>query len=471
MDVARPRAALVLPYWSFWEHAVSYPLRSEREALLAHARAALDDTVEIAVSALVASREDGSAFARAVQAAGCEVLIALQTMAAPPAYASVALDALPAIPVVVWTAHRHARVAAGFSHSDITTEGATVGTPMLTNVLVRRGRPFALVAGRIDDPEAQGRVASAARAGAVATGLRRARVARVGRPIDGYDCVDADPERLRAATGIQLIPIEPAEVRERYLAVDPARIVELERETRATFTVDAGAEGETLARSLRAACAIEDLVRDHRLDAGAMNCHVPEIRLGPDVGIAPCFGLGRSTSRGVPWTCVGDVVTAVALLTTRRLGGAALYHELESLDYETGELVIANSGEHDLAFCDPAERPTLRQNEWFLADPVVGACACFGAPAGPASLVAFTELDAPAPGYRFIVGEGEFTRTRWPATGTPHAAFRFRHEPAPQAWERWARAGANHHSSATPGEFGEAVEQVAAFLGVEAIRV
>jgi L-arabinose isomerase len=101
----------------------------------------------------------------------------------------------------------------------------------------------------------------------------------------------------------------------------------------------------------------------------------------------------------------------------------------------------------------------------------VGACACFGAPAGPASLVAFTELDAPVPGYRFIVAEGEFTRTRWPATGTPHAAFRFRHEPAPQAWERWARAGANHHSSATPGELGEAVEQLGAFLGVEVLRV
>ena len=54
----------------------------------------------------------------------------------------------------------------------------------------------------------------------------------------------------------------------------------------------------------------------------------------------------------------------------------------KSLDYGTGELVVANSGEHDLAFCDPAERPTLRQNDWFVGDPVVGACACFGAPAG-----------------------------------------------------------------------------------------
>jgi L-arabinose isomerase len=341
---------------------------------------------------------------------------------------------------------------------------------MLTNVLVRRGRPFALVAGRLDDPRAVARVAAGLRAGAVAARLRGARVGRVGRPVDGYDCVDADDARLRAATGIELVPIAAAEVRERYLAVAPERVVELERETRAAWTVDPAAEGETLQRSLRAACAVEDLVRDHRLDAGAMNCHVPEIRLGAEVGIAPCFGLGRSTSAGVPWTCAGDVVTAVAMLTCRWLGGAALYHELETLDYATGELVVANTGEHDLAFLAPGERPELRRNEWFAADPVPGACACFGPPAGPATLVAFTELDAPA-GYRYVVGEGSFTATRWPDAGTPHAAFRFDHEPAPEAWERWVRAGANHHSSATPGAFGDAVAQVAAFLGTECVRV
>ncbi len=316
---------------------------------------------------MVASREDGAALARDAESAGCEVLIALQTMAVPPAFAGAALDALPRLPVVVWTAHRHRRVEPAFSHGDITTEGATVGAPMLTNVLVRRGRPFVLVAGRIDDSEAQARVAAAARAGAVATRLRQARIGRVGMPIDGYDCVDVDPRRLQATLGIELVAIDPGEVRDRYLAVAPERVEELQRETRSIYAIEASAEGETLLRSLRAACAIEDIVRDHRLDAGAMNCHVPEIRLGTEVGIAPCFGLGRSTSAGVPWSCAGDVVTAVAMLTTKLLGGAALYHELESLDYESGELVVANSGEHDLAFCDPAERPTLRPNDWFVS--------------------------------------------------------------------------------------------------------
>jgi L-arabinose isomerase len=482
MRGVRPRIALVAPYWDFWERSVPYDLRAERAGLLADARAARAGRraaagaapaphAEVACCRSIASREDGAAFAREALAEGCEVAVVLQSMAVPPAFAGAALEALPGLPLVIWTAHRTTRVRPDFSHGDITSEGATVGAPMLTNVLVRSGRPFALVLGRLHDPDVQRRVADAATAGAVARRLGRSRVGRVGGAIDGYDCVVADSERLQQATGIEIVPIEPAELRDRYLAVAAPRIAELERETRATFDVEATAEGETLARSLRAACAIEDLVADHRLDAGAMNCHVPEIRLGPEVGIAPCFGLGRSTSAGIPWSCAGDVVTAVALLTTSWLGGAALYHELESLDYETGELVVANSGEHDLAFCDPAERPVLRRNDWYLDDPVTGACACFGAPAGPATLVAFTQLDAPAPGYRYIAAAGEFTTTRWPAAGTPYAAFRFRNGPSPAAWERWARAGANHHSSATPGDLAGQVSQVAAFLGVDAVRI
>ena len=295
---------------------------------------------------------------------------------------------------------------------------------MLTNTLVRSGRPFELVVGLIDDPATVASVADALRVAAAATRLRRARIGRVGPVFQGYDCVDADDDRLRAATGIEAVRIEAAELRELYLAVDPARVAELERETRELYAVDPSAEGDVLARSLRAACALDDLVERHRLDAGAINCHVPEIRFGEEIGIAPCFALGRQTSRGIPWACAGDVVTAVAMLTLKALGGAAQYHELESLDYETGELVVASSGEHDLAFA--GERPRLASNLWYDADPHCGACACFAAPAGPATLVGVHRARrAPLPATASSSRPGEFTGTRWPAVGTPYAAFRF----------------------------------------------
>lgn len=431
---------LVEPYWDFWEGSVDFDLRADRAALAAQVRDRLDvEWVE---------RDDA------------EVAVVLQTMATPPARTRPLIEGLP---VVIWAAHRRGAPGERFDHGAITSEGATVGAPMLSSVLVREGRPFELVLGRIDDDAAVAAVEDAIVAAAVASRLRSARIGRVGRPLDGYECVDTDGELLRLATGIELVPISPEEVRELYLAVTETRVRELARQARATF--DVRIDGEELQRSLRAACAIEDLVERHRLDAGAMNCHVPEIRFGEQIGIAPCMGLGRSTSMGVPWTCVGDVLTAVAMLVTTALGHCAQYHELEAVDYETGELVIASSGEYDLRLAR-GPRPQLVRNGWFSSDRRAGACARFTIPAGPATLVGFAQVGEQ---YRIVAAEGRFSGRPFEATGTANGGFRF--DRGLTGWVEWCRTGANHHSSATSGSLGQSIRTLARFLGVEAAVV
>ena len=128
---------------------------------------------------------------------------------------------------------------------------------MLTSLLVREGRPFELVLGRIDDPEA---VAAVARRAARRRGgePHARRPDRARRPAAaGLRLRRHGWELLRAATGIELVPIEPAELLALYRAVAPARVRALEAETRARYDVEL--EGDGLARSLRAACAIDDL--------------------------------------------------------------------------------------------------------------------------------------------------------------------------------------------------------------------
>jgi L-arabinose isomerase len=305
-------------------------------------------------------------------------------------------------------------------------------------------------------------VRAALAAAAAAGALGRARIGRVGAPVPGYVGVDTDERLLRERTGVELVPVAPAELRELYLGVQDARVRELDAETRADFQVLY--EGEGLERSLRAALALEDLVAAHDLRGGALNCHVPEIRLGPEIGIAPCFGLGRLTSAGCPWTCTGDVLTAVAMLASRLVGGGSQYHELEALDYATGELVVASSGEHDLSLA--AGERTVVRNDWFAHDPVVGACAVFSARAGPATLTAFADVGG---AYRFVVAEGELTGRGFPGTGTANGAFRFAR--GVDGWTDWCRAGAGHHSALSLGHLAERLAACARFLGVELVRV
>jgi L-arabinose isomerase len=133
--------------------------------------------------------------------------------------------------------------------------------------------------------------------------------------------------------------------------------------------------------------------------------------------------------------------------------------------------VIANTGEHDLAWADPQAKPQLRANGWFASDPICGVCACMNPPAGPATLVAFVPHPAEASGFRYIVAEGEFTSRRFPEAGTPNAAFRFRERSAVDGFTAWSLAGANHHSSSTPGHLADQIAEVAGHLRVGLARV
>ncbi len=478
MDVSRPRLVVVHPWWDLWAHTAPKGFREARMDLARGVAASLADAFRPVAVVEAGSIEDAervgvSLAAQAVEDGPIDVVLVLQTMAVPVGYTLALLDRLPGVPVVVWAAHETGLVDGAFDHGSITTQGATVGAPMLGNMLARTRRPFELVLGRVDDPVVVARVEDALQVAAIAAGIRRARLGRIGRPIPGYLHVDIPDEELRAGLGIEAVFVEPDEIVDAWRRVLPERVAALDAEVRATWLFeDDPTEGGSLERSLRAALAIEDVVTRHRLDGGAFNCHVPQFRFGDEIGIAPCWALGRLTTQGIPFTCTGDILTAVAMLLNKRLGAAALYHEIEAIDYATGEVVIANSGEHDLAWLAPGETPRLRRNGWFCGtDPHCGVCAVLEPAAGPATLVGFTPHPDARGGFRFVAARGELTERRFPATGTANGAFRFREGTVEEAWARWAATGVNHHSSATPGDITERVSSVARQLGVEAVIV
>ena len=468
---AKVTVAVMLPYWRFWEASAGGPaLRDDRRRLLEEVVTTLAESgVEVRWSGLVDSEEAGARAGAQIESSGAQVLMVVQSMAVPPSYTMAALGSLTGLPLVVWAAQRTRALRAGFDQSDITMSGSTVGTPMLTNVLGRQGRPFELVVGSTGDASVVQRLVRVLHAAAVAGRMASARIARVGRPIEGYDCVDVDDESLRVATGIELVPVDPSDLRDRYH--DVSDISALEAEVEAGFD-DVTADADGRVRSLRLAAALEGLDRAHGLDAGAMNCHVAQIRFGEQPGVTPCFGLGRETTRGVPWACAGDVLTAVAMLVAKQLGGAALYHEIEAIDFETGEVVLANSGEHDLGWCPPGTSPRLISNPWYLRDPLTGTCAWFELPPGPATLVGFTPHRDEPSGFRLIAAEGNVTGRSFPRSPTVGGAFRFSGaQPVELAWRRWAEAGVNHHSAAAPGYLADQVGVVARFLRIGFVRV
>jgi len=399
-----------------------------------------------------------------------DVVLVVITMAAPPQQLHALLSQFPKVPLVLCALDDSTNLPESFDHVAITARGATVGLPMLTSILTRSGRPYRLVVAALDDAPSIAELAAACVDAGQAGRISRARLGRIGNPQRGYAHVDASDAALTDAFGLQVVRLSPNDLVESYRSIDDEAVHALSLEVARIWDRDPVADTDAQVRTLRSTLALERLVQQHRLDAGSLNCHVPEIRFGSEIGIAPCFALGTSTTEGVPWTCTGDVLTAVAMLVAQVLSGSSLYHELEAMDACTGEFVIANTGEHDLAWIGEGVTPRLCENHWFRGvGEHNGYCATYELATSPATLLAVSYSTSGR--LRLVSAEGVSTGRGFPATGTPNGAFRFASGSPKTAWEAWIRAGVNHHSALAKGHLASAVERVALALGIEHIAV
>jgi L-arabinose isomerase len=455
------RTLLLSPYWAFWEDSVGdIDLRADRLTTLGFLTQDLEaHGVQVAASHVA---EPG---AEVPEIARPDVVIVAVTMAAPPDTITAMLDHLdPAVPVIVWALLQP--VHAGAGTEAIVRDGATVGTPLLTSALHRAARPYVIIAGS-RTPDTVGRVAVAARGLALAGNLRQTRLGRIGHPIPGYVSVDAPDEALAHAFGLQIVHIDPGQLRAASTSVSEAALSSCERElptqVRPTDTLDLGI-------SLRLRQGLHDLTATHDLSGGAINCHGPQLRHHEEIGVTPCYALGMETTAGKPWTCTGDILTAVAMLIAKRLSGAALYHEIESLDPETGTCLLANSGEFDLAWSGQDGTARCGPNPWFQSDAKVGLSVRHDLAPGPATLIAVVrQLDHPS-GFRIVAATGQILEGL--PDGLPTAGGNFRFDAGSvKAWERWIEAGVSHHSALAKGDVSEGVRALAQALGTDYIDI
>lgn len=456
----KPIIAAIHPYWDFWESSVPKDLLIDRKHLLAEAAELLAQEFEVLLSAMASNPLEAAEMVEFC--VNVDVIVIICSMAVPPATAMALLEALPQVPVVIWAVGAAETVPNSFSHSDITTTGATVGAPMLGSALARLSRPFDLVISTLATPE---NIGSAVRRAAAAGAIRHARVLRIGEKIPGFTTVDA-PSNALAAFGPTVVDVDPTELVRRVGDVQLDRVEEIMRQIESEFQGIENIDHVALLRAVRTEAVLRDFLVEKNAVAGALNCHVAALRPHSDYGIAPCLALGRLTSDGIPWTCTGDVLTSIAMLAVQSLGHPTLYHEVEALDHIENEAILANSGEHDLRLSGGL-RPDLVPNVWFEHDLLTAPCARFSIPAGPASLVGF--VYAPEP--RFVVAEGIFTGRDSPATGVSNAGFRFSSGPVREAWARWGQAGVLHHSVATNAHLADDIEVVARHLGAAFWRI
>ena len=448
----RASVGVVGPYWDFWEDAVEVDIRSAKKTLHERCTAEIAALSEVVWNVSDADLDDGLA--------DVDVIVVVVQMAAPPQIVQEFLKNRPGTVKLIWAAHDTPRVEEPFTHESIVIRGATVGASMLAASLFNEGISYDLALGEPGSAS----VAQALKSALAAGSVRGARLSVIGGALAGYDFVTS-PESELSRLGIELVRHSPGEFAQRAQEVRPAALSEYLRSVDQSWHESTTPDGSE--KAVRYALALEELVNADGSVAGTLNCHVAELRkdpLGP--GVAPCFGLGRETSAGRPWTCTGDINTSLAMLFVAALGHPTFYHEMEAVDVTTGEVILANSGEHDTRFVNP-ESLRFTSNPWYPG-PHPTPIVRFQIEPGPATIVA---MSAASGRFRAIVAEGEFTSRSAEPTGTMSAVFRFSHLVGSKGWEKWAQAGSSHHSCATNAHIAQDIERLCKHLDIEFIQI
>ncbi|MBS0417818.1 MAG: hypothetical protein JSR66_08890 [Proteobacteria bacterium] len=460
---AQPRIAVLAGYMPFFDTVMPGNFRAVKRDWGADRAGGLGTIGKVYYSGLIDGFESARRVAQELAGFDPHVLVFMPTMAAPAGYQWEAVRALGHRPTVILNLHDLERVGQDYVSQSIVAHSANVGCMMINNVLRRYGWPAVVITGRVGESSTAARVRSAVHTAAVAGRLRRGRFGILGAPIEGYINVTCDAAELRSAVGCELIDIPVQEWLDSYANAAPADIAELQARLCRDYEVNV-TDSEELAASVRLCVALEQITQRHELDGGTLNCRHEFGVEQPRIGLIGCLANSYLTTAGLPFTCTGDTITAIAMYLGKQLGGNALYCELDTIDYARGTVLCANTGEGD--FCQAAHRPCIRTSGK-ESGRISRGCSVFYTPkAGPATAIAFTPRPEAKGGHAILAAQGELTDIPPTSLQMPHAMFRFENGPVEAALSRWIAAGPTHHVSLSSGALAAPLSEVAHHLSI-----
>lgn len=463
----KPRIGVVSGYMPYFEEIMPADFRAGMTRRAEDTAARLDGLGEVLFTGLVHDHESGFKAGRMLQDFDPDIVVIAPTMAAPAGYQYAAIRDLGRVPVILLDIHGLESIPEDYSAVSIVPNSVTVGCMMINNLLRRDGRWSPVVSGPAAREDTWQSVRAAIATVLVAGRLSKARFGVLGRPLDGYLNVVCDGGALQTATGAELVQVLPDEFTDAWRGVAEADIAALGAAFEAAYTIAVPeAEISQYRASLRLCLALETIVARHRLDGGTFNCRGEFSVANPEIGLIGCLANSHLTTIGRPFTCTGDLITAIAMFLGKQLGGDSYYCELDTPDYAADGVLCANTGEGD--FCQAAcgGSCTVRLSGSESGRVAKGCNVIYDMPERPGTAIAFTpRADAPG-GHVIIAADGQIAGTPKTQLRLPSMLFRFAGGSVGPSMSRWIEAGATHHAGISSGHHADALEMIARIAGI-----
>jgi L-arabinose isomerase len=413
--------------------------------------------------------QEVAAGVRSCEQEDCELLVVLPMAYAP---SGAAIDALSAtdLPILVVSTSRDATLGERITHEDLRANQAMHGVQDLANLLRRRKRRFALLAGHSSQDRFRRRLAQVCRAAAGAGVLRHGRVGRLGTPFAGMLDFSYSPALLTEELGFRVVELKPELLGERAAAVGQREVEECMDWARSSFTVDPELSEEEFVAAATWSAALERIVEAHDLSGIAMNFQAV---LGAGAATLPFLGADRLMSRGIGYAGEGDVLTAALNRTLHCICGEATFTETFCPDYGRGEILLSHMGECNPALADPDREILLRAKPFSIGRCTRPAVPVFQLKPGIVTLASLSEVPAgaggdndEAAGFQLVVFRGEIVSAEaQPELISPYSRLRISGDLA-EFLEEYSKAGGTHHLALGYGDRIGELSDLATFLAL-----
>ena len=456
-----------LPFYVDYYEGICAEFPIEKLAVAARCGEALSRFGEVLWDgALITNRDSAADVGGALAKLKPDCVVVVTTIAVFGGICWAAVEKLD-VPLLIWNPQQIESVDKGYSMEDIVRNTSQIGTQALANTMVREGRKFRILTGCEGSHEMNQALERFFLVMKSVAAIRNARLLSVGGTFGLMTDIVIDERELAQRLGPSVVHVSASELTRRYHKVENVDAAQATLDLTAQHAVS-GLTDDELARSVRLSVAFSELVNEYRVDAGTFNCHGGVCLRNPEIGITGCLSHGVQNTLGRPFTCTGDLPTAIAMLLLKRLTGVSMYTEVQVMDTRRDAIVIANSGEGEDAIRRSGCRSSIIGNTNFRGTCGRGASFAYSLATGPATLVSFTPVPG---GYRLIAAEGVILEESLPDTGSVAGFFRFANTSLADGYTRWMEAGAVHHAATTLGHWNGELREIASWLGIEYLRI
>jgi L-fucose isomerase-like protein len=243
----------------------------------------------------------------------------------------------------------------------------------------------------------------------VVRGMRRLTVGAIGARTTAFKTIRFDELALQRR-GITTETFDLSEVFQRVRAVKTRSTAFAARAERfRAYTGWTGVPEEAFTTLVKLGAALDDMIREHGLDAIALRCW---LEIEKELGVSPCVVLSELNDRGVPAACELDVCNAVVMYALSRASGAPA----TCLDWNNN---YGDDPDRCILFhCGPVPQTLMTAKGRVIDHPMfakaLGAGCGYGCNVGRIAKAPMTFVSAKTQDGRlsFYLGEGRFTGER-----------------------------------------------------------